>query len=156
MPIHEETYVKRFHNSYTITPSTGCWVWSRPLRHDGYANTNFRGINGGHRVSYYIHNKHDPGDMLVCHTCDNPACVNPNHLFLGTPQDNTNDMILKGRKKTHPGMTNSAARLTNEQVIEIRSKYIPRIVTLQQLADEYGVSFQHISAIINRGLWTHV
>lgn len=85
-----------------------------------------------------------PEGMLVCHHCDNPPCVNPDHLFLGTQSDNMQDMARKGRSNKH-------RRLTPEIVADIRARYAAGGITQQALADEYGIVFQHVSQIV-RGL----
>ncbi len=79
----------------------GCWDWNASKNKQGYGRM---GIGAGqcinaHRVSWVIHNGDIPDGLFVCHKCDNPSCINPKHLFLGTRQDNTNDMMLKKRSK---------------------------------------------------------
>lgn len=155
MPIHRSTYERRFRSNYDIQPN-GCWIWNKSMRHDGYPNAIFRGITGAHRVSYYLHHGINPGGSLVCHRCDTPMCVNPDHLFLSDAAGNNHDMISKGRHKSSKGVSNGSAKLTDDDVRAIRAAYIPYVVTLSDLADVYGVSFQLISQIINNKNWTHV
>jgi DNA-binding XRE family transcriptional regulator len=85
-----------------------------------------------------------PKGMLVCHKCDNRACINPEHLFLGTHKDNTQDAVKKGRIKFPliilKGEQSNSAKLSQKQVDEIRAEYSPRLVTKQQLAQKFGVS----------------
>jgi len=90
-----------------------------------------------------------PEGMLGCHTCDNPPCCNPAHVFPGTQQDNVDDMVSKDR------MVTGNRRLREEQVIEIRAKFVPYVYTKLMLADEYGVSFSCIDKILSskRTLW---
>lgn len=76
----------------------GCWEWTKARDRDGYGRCYYRGYNmGSHQLSFLVH--HGPIDdgLLVCHTCDNPPCCNPEHLFCGTRRDNTQDMMRKGR-----------------------------------------------------------
>lgn len=86
---------------------------------------------------------------FVCHRCDNPSCVNPKHLFLGTPQDNTDDMLAKGRHKVVKGEKHYTAKLNDRQVLEIRSLYATGKYLQREIAALYGVRENHISRIVN-------
>lgn len=117
-----------------------------------------RKMLGAHRVSYEIHNgsilvSKDPHDNCVRHTCDNRSCVNPNHLILGTHQDNVDDMVKKGRQSQ--GEQHGGAKLTEEQVVEIRRGYVRGSQTHGQsaLACQYGVNRSTISVIVNEKNW---
>ena len=80
-----------------------CWIWQGSKSSEGYGQVTIQGKTiGTHRFSYKYHKKIDPGKYLVCHTCDNPPCVNPNHLWLGTDKDNVQDMIAKNRQNHMP------------------------------------------------------
>lgn len=82
----------------------GCWIWSKCLTHSGYGRFQYRGKTlRTHRFSYELEYGPIPSNIYVCHRCDNPSCVNPLHLFLGTAKENTQDMILKGRLKRDRG-----------------------------------------------------
>jgi hypothetical protein len=81
---------------------TGCWLWLGSTSEQGYGRTSFMGKSAqAHRVSWLVH-RFDPGKRLVLHRCDNRACVNPDHLFIGTQQDNVDDMMRKGRGYQQP------------------------------------------------------
>lgn len=116
-----------------------------------------------HRLVYMLtHGLTDlPDDIFVCHTCDNPPCVNPDHLFLGTPKDNTQDMISKGRwrggayKGTRQGEKNQHHKLTEAQIAEIRARYAAGGTSTIKLAREYGVSQPWISSIVLGKGWKH-
>jgi HNH endonuclease len=90
-----------------------------------------------------------PDGLLVCHTCDNPPCVLPDHLFIGTDADNNADRLSKGRY-------DSIAKLTEADVREIRSRYAAGGVTQRALAEEFGVIHQTIHSIIRRKNWKHI
>ena len=122
----------------------------------GYDRVFIKGgkTHGAHRYSYEYHIGPIPTGMFVCHKCDNPPCINPNHLFLGTNQDNVNDKVIKNRQGK--GEQISSSKLTEDQVREIRAKHIFRVYTYQMLADEYNVSSDTIQKIVKRKLWRHL
>ena len=142
----------------------GCWEW-RVYTSDGYGRIDNDGKNMlSHRLSYEIHHPLTQPiqdiKLFVMHSCDNPKCVNPAHLSLGTHQDNMADMKNKGRWNGGgagtPGEKNPSAKLTEQQVIEIRTRYANGGITHTQIAKEYGVSRQTISYIISRHTWAYL
>ena len=136
-----------------------CWLWTAGKDKDSYGKFAIR-HNGkridsrAHAFSWELHNgKPVPKGMLVCHTCDTPSCVNPAHLFIGTPQDNTDDMIKKNRH-TH-GEESNFAKLTEEQVKKIRQLHKTGM-NYKQIADLFDVQDETIRNIVLRKNWRHV
>lgn len=148
----------RFAASYLVQED-GCWIWQgSDKRSDGYGSIKVNGrVIGAHRYSWMLHRGDIPRGLLVCHRCDVPLCVNPEHLFLGTHQDNNGDCAAKGRAKGGtktplPGVTNSSSKLTEADVHAIRAS----TETFTALGARFGVSRTQISNI-KRGLqWTHL
>ena len=106
------------------------------------------------RFSWELHNGNIPNKLEVCHHCDNPKCVKPEHLFLGTHFENMKDMQDKGRKVVFSGEKNGRCKLTEKQVLEIRN--IGKKLSYNQLARKYNVNAKTISDIINRKLWKNI
>lgn len=141
----------------------GCWPWLGFKDRDGYGKIGKGGRGGGNlrasRVSWELAHGPIPAGMLVCHTCDNRGCVNPAHLFLGTPLDNMQDKDRKGRGRYIgrglPGEQSPHAKLTEAQVREIRRRRAAgeKVVALGRA---YGVTHTLISAIALRRAWRHI
>ncbi len=154
---------------------TPCWVWTACKNRAGYGafkaqKKQFR----AHRVIYTLIRGPIPHDgsahgICVCHRCDVRECCNPDHLFLGTNEDNVHDMYIKGRQPkgykngahTKPecvlrGEANGHARLTTNQILEIRALYASGCFTHAVLAARFNVSPVHIGNIINRKKWAHI
>lgn len=133
----------------------GCWLWTGGVQSKGYGTFSFDDTPFyAHRFSYELHKGAIPSGMCVCHHCDTPRCVNPEHLFLGTPKDNSVDMAAKGRSVS--GDRCHWARLTSSQVIELRSLFATGQWTGKQLAERYGISPTHVYACAHRRFWTHI
>lgn len=133
-----------------------CWIWTGyTLGKGGYGaikHNNQRLLV--HRVSYELHIGIIPAGLFVLHKCDNPPCVNPNHLFLGTNQDNMIDMVEKGRNKPRRGETNNKVKLTEAKVREIRQLYATGETSQRKLARRYGVGQPCIKDIVNKVTWS--
>jgi len=91
--------MNEYFDSRVIVSKSGCWEWQKALNPNGYGKAYFNGkLRQSHRISWILHRGKIPVGLFVLHHCDNPICVNPDHLFLGTQKDNMHDMIAKGRK----------------------------------------------------------
>lgn len=149
---YEEAAKKRFDESYEVI--NGCWVWQRRLTvKGGYAYMSVANKDcRAHRYSYERFVGKIPKGMLVCHKCDNPACVNPKHLWIGTAQDNTDDMIKKGRQKFKVGETAWACKLTEKQVLEIYKSNKSHA----DLGRQYNINITSVMRIRNGKTWKSV
>lgn len=151
----------RLYSRIRITES-GCWEFTgycHPTRGYGQIGRGRRaeGLAETHRASWELTYGSIPDGMFVCHKCDNPPCVNPDHLFLGTPADNAADMARKGRGSGAVGAAHWNCKLTTEQVDEIRRMFVPAEKlgrwnrgNVAELADEFGVTTQYIYSIVRR------
>lgn len=128
----------------------GCWIWIAAKDRDGYGAIQIKGVKErAHRVAWVMANGTIPSGMVVCHRCDTPSCVNPNHLFLGTILDNNRDKVRKGRGSA--GERHGRAKLTRGDVAEIRR--LSRWVLHQELAWKFGVSKSLIGQVVNGQIW---
>lgn len=139
-----------------------CWNWTAKLDRDGYGRIGLGGRDGGMarapRISYRLHYGVDPSDMMVCHTCNNPACVNPAHLYLGTYQDNNKYTVESGNWKNpgKRGMESKQSNLTDDDIREIRRRYADGGISQTELAKEYGIGQGAVSRIVLRKAWSHI
>lgn len=132
-----------------VIKNDGCWGWSGVISNHGYAMLSFgRPQSLAHRFSYELYYGVIPDGMCVCHYCDNRICTNPKHLFLGTVDDNIQDMIKKGRNVLY-------AKLTVDDVIKIR-EMITQGINNRIIAKEFNVVHQTISAIKTGQTWKHI
>ena len=144
--------LERFETKFRKTRR--CWIWQGQLnvcpRSGGYGCFQLNGRpRRAHRIAWIVYRGPIPPGMFVCHSCDNRACVNPKHLWLGTPKQNTADMMRKGRNIAPAGERNGNARLTSEQVALI---FLAR-GSHAQIAARFGISLIHVGNIRTRRAW---
>lgn len=150
-----EQLIERFWRR--VEKTEGCWYWRGALDRPGYGMTGFGGTgNKAHRFSYELHYGPIPNGLLVCHKCDNPPCVNPEHLFVGTNADNIADMIAKGRAAIRKGELHHKAKLKDADVLSIRERYSQGGMPERGLATIYGVSSSTIDDIVHYRRWKHI
>ena len=130
-----------------------CLEWAGARFIGNYGKIKFGGKSFQvHRLSFEIHYGPIPPGLCVCHTCDNPPCCNPEHLFLGTKKDNAADRDRKCRDAPHHGNHNGMTKLSERDVVQILAdKRTQRVI-----AANYGVSRSHVGAIKRRVVWSHV
>jgi hypothetical protein len=154
-----------------VEKTDGCWLWKGTRDKAGYGHIysrEKRRPDRAYRVAYELEHGPIPPDMYVCHSCDNPSCVRPDHLFLGTAADNTADCVAKGRNnrgerngsrlypERHPrGEAHPMAKLTDDKVRAMREAYANG-ATQAALTRSFGVSAAVVHHVVHRITWTHV
>lgn len=158
-PWEDEKYVSRFWSRVSICADHECWEWQRGKTRDGYGVFHFgeKSIRT-HRFSYQLHNGEIREHDCVCHSCDNPSCVNPKHLWIGTRADNNADKEAKGRAvyaEQKKGELNPSATLTTSEVVAI--KVMARCGLPQaRIAKTIGISNASVCMIVSGKRWGHL
>lgn len=163
--------IARFHQNVERRGPDDCWPWKRSTFRGGYGQCKVSGRNlKASRIAFYLAKKHDPYPWLVCHTCDNPRCCNPAHLFTGTNQHNLRDCQSKGRLNTasgerhrtkkHPelvlrGERVGGSKLDETKVIEIRNRFASG-ESQREIAETFGVTREAVGRITQGRNWKHV
>ena len=156
-----ERQITNFWNKVDRRGEDECWPWTASCSRNGYGHFGIGNKKDGtkrivrsSRLAFYFAHENQWPENQACHTCDNRLCCNPLHIYDGTQQENIADRNAAERQAK--GEDNGRSKLTEDQVLEIRRRYVPRVVTLQTLGDEFGVSKQVISFIIRRNIWKHI
>ncbi|MFZ3166395.1 MAG: HNH endonuclease [Candidatus Methanoperedens sp.] len=140
-----------------IKSKSECWNWKGYTTPDGYGEMRINYLRyRTHRLVYELTYGSIPNNMLVCHKCDNPSCCNPDHLWLGTIQQNIKDMDNKGRRKISYGEKSPTHKLTSSQVKEIRRLYTTKNYTQRDLAKNFGVCQTTIWFILTNKNWKNI
>lgn len=149
MPVTQASdseYVERLFLRSKVDPVSGCRVWTGATKANGYGNFYFRGaVQGAHRVAFILAKGPVPAGQYVCHSCDNPSCIEPGHLFAGTPVENQADMRRKGRDRF-------ISKLNEGQVEAIRARRQEGEM-LKDIAADFGISESNVSVVARSLTW---
>lgn len=152
----EKRTAELFWRKVDIRTVDECWPWTGCIRPNGYGWFNFAGRPmTASRAAYILTNGSISSDIFVCHSCDNPPCCNPSHLWAGTCRENTHDMLAKGRGKRAPvlrGVEHPTTKLTPEQALEAYSSSEP----CKALGEKFGVTAAAIDRIRRGKSWAHL
>lgn len=154
--LSEEEKKERLKKSFDakVIKKDGCWDWKGSKGPGGYVNIRYnRKKILAHRISWIIHNGEIPDCLFVCHKCDNRRCTNPDHLFVGTTQENTKDRDEK-KRQIH-GSRHHKSKLTESDVVEIKKRLVLGIPS-KKIADEFGVTDGSIWFIKHGITWRHL
>lgn len=156
-----EKQIQLFHSRTDKSAGASeCWIWRAGRNKKGYGIMRWRKkMTLAHRIAYELAYGEIPQALQVLHNCpngDNPSCVNPAHLRLGTNADNVADRVRKGRSKPRRGEQHGRAKLNTEQVRNIRSLYAEGNLSQRQIGELYGVTQEQIGYIVNRKNWKDV
>jgi len=145
---------RRFENKFIKSSKNECWNWLASKNKEGYGQFSLDGkMIRAHRISYEIYKDKIPENMCVCHHCDNPSCVNPDHLFIGTDLDNNRDMMMKGRANKSSGESNGQSKLTWRNVKEIRRLNKSNKLSQEEIAKKFGISRPAVQKIVYNLVW---
>jgi len=149
-----KTLRERFESK--VDRSGECHIWTAYRDCRGYGTIWDDGPKMAPRTAWKLEHGEYPEGLCVCHTCDNPACVNPDHLFLGTKGDNNRDRSAKDRTARQIGEMHGQSKLTESQVADILRLYAAGGVSQRALGEAFGITQAHVSDIVNGKCWSHL
>jgi hypothetical protein len=154
-PMPNFATLERFYSKALV--GDGCWEWTAAKNKSGYGRFGVHGVNKlAHRVAYWLEHGEIPEGMHVLHRCDNPSCIRPGHLFLGTDLDNSVDMAAKGRARwAQKGSTHWKAKLSEESIPEIRRRHESGD-TWASIGRSYGIDGTAARRAATGYNWSHV
>lgn len=162
MAAHKIPVSIRFWSKVDKKSNDECWEWKAVRDKNGYGTFKLDYRNGkhikirAHRLSWIIANGDIPRGMFICHKCDNTGCVNPNHLFLGSPKQNMDDMRTKDRQYFPGGENHYASKINDIKALEILNDFSKNRTPVSQMEIKHGVSKATIWGIIKRRTWKHI
>lgn len=160
--MYDQKVTKRFWAKVDKRGPDDCWKWYASTNPDGYGRFMLKGIQEkAHRMAWRLAFGEIPPNLCVCHTCDNPGCVNPDHLFIGSHMDNMADMREKGRAVGHKGQDNPRACLRGAEVTEIRKIWdyhmqVSKYGLLKRMSEVYDIPYSTMDKIVHRTTWKHL
>lgn len=155
--LSQDENLERIKKSFKkhVVIQDGCWDWKGIVEWTGYAKLSIRPPIKAHRASWIIHKGPIPKGLIVCHTCDNRKCTNPDHLWLGTHKENIQDRMKKGRCNTPKGIQLKVSKVNEQQVKEIKCQ-LKNGLTCSEIGRQYKISRKIISRIKNGDTWKHI
>lgn len=147
---YDLTLEERFWSKVDIRGEDECWEWKAGRNRGGYGMFQHKLAN---RVAWELTKGPILEGLCALHSCDNPPCCNPKHLFLDTRTENIADMDRKGRRGSTSGIKNPNVKLTPELVLQIRKEYVPRINSQTKLAKKYGLHPSYVGKIVRNEFW---
>lgn len=159
MPITQHPF-DNFDKRWRLDEATGCWMWTGAVFNHGYGYFSSgpwyrKWVDCAHRASWQFYHGEIPHGLFVCHKCDTPLCVNPDHLFLGTPKENTQDAAKKNRMNRPYGEDGNSTKLTEVDVIDILWLNSWGL-NATQISKHYDVNDQSVRNIIRGRTWSQV
>ena len=151
-PSHQDPPAVKFDRNVQVGPE--CWEWVGSKDVKGYGVMKIAGVTyAAHRMAFERAHGPIPSGAYICHKCDNPPCVNPAHLYVGTHADNMRDKVSRGRCSSLPGESNPFAKLTAERVGQVRSLYATGRFTQRELARHFSIAQSHVGRIVRGEAW---